>query len=63
MKRLILDGRANLIPSDDPCLAMIMDYCKCFTMNPETIEALAEAVVLAVDFGRLQYVEICCAHS
>ena len=53
-KRLILNEKASLIPSDDPYLVALMDYCQCFTRNPETIEALAEAVILAVDSGKSQ---------
>ena len=30
---------------------VIMDYCTCFSINPEIIDALVEAIVVAVDNG------------
>ena len=31
---------------------VIVDYCRCFSINPEIIDALVEAIVVAVDNGK-----------
>ena len=54
VKRLILMGQGDFVPSTTAVVDAINDYCKCFAMNPEKVEALVDAIVIAVDNGECE---------
>ena len=54
VKRLILMGQVDFVPSTTPVVDAINDYCKCFAMNPEKVEALVDAILIAVDNGECE---------
>ena len=57
-KRLILMGNVEFVASTNPVVDAIKDYYKCFTINPERVDAFVEAMVLAVDHGELQHASL-----
>lgn len=53
-KRLILMEQADFIASTNPVVDAINDYCKSFAIDPKRVDALVEAIVLAVDHSEFK---------